>query len=176
MVYLPQLPTKAGLKSTFREQATGFQRSAEFNRGESIALGLGKQSFCLAKDLEVLKCIYFQIGNDNKAFQILRDRQIDTDPEKTTTCIFYQGQGNVNLSLCSVILALKFQLLQLSPYLTQRNIFVQADVFLHKLLVFVKGFGRKQLSLVFSDPEKLLYIRTLSNKYGNADGLGHVGD
>lgn len=33
-----------------------------------------------------------------------------------------------------------------------------------------------QLSLVFSDPEELLYIHTLSNKYGNADGLGHVGD
>lgn len=48
--------------------------------------------------------------------------------------------------------------------------------FLQKPLVSVKGFMRNQLSPVFSDPEKLPYIRTLSNKYGNADGLGHVGD
>lgn len=59
---------EAGLKSTFREQAMGFQCSTEFTREESIALGRGKQPFCLAKDFEVLKCIYFPIGNDSKAF------------------------------------------------------------------------------------------------------------
>lgn len=46
----------------------GFQCSTEFTREESIALGLGKQPFCLAKDFEVLKCIYFLIGDDSKAF------------------------------------------------------------------------------------------------------------
>lgn len=46
----------------------GFQRSTEFTREESIGLGLGKHSFYLAKDFEVLKCIYFLIGNDSKAF------------------------------------------------------------------------------------------------------------
>lgn len=59
---------KAGLKSTFRGQAMGFQRSTEFTREESIGLGLGKHSFYLAKDFEVLKCIYFLIGNDSKDF------------------------------------------------------------------------------------------------------------
>lgn len=59
---------KAGLKSTSKEQAVGFQSRTEFSREESIAFGLGKQPFCLAKDSEVLKCIYFPIGNDSKAF------------------------------------------------------------------------------------------------------------
>lgn len=67
-LYLLQLPMKAGLKSTSREQAVGFQSRTEFSREESIALGLGKQPFCLAKDSEVLKCIYFPIGNDSTAF------------------------------------------------------------------------------------------------------------
>lgn len=57
-----------GLKSTFGEQAMGFQCSTEFAREESIALGQEKQPFHLAKDSEVLKCIYFPIGNDSKAF------------------------------------------------------------------------------------------------------------
>lgn len=57
-----------GLKSTFGEQATGFQCGTEFAREESIALGQEKLPFHLAKDFEVLKCIYFPIGNDSKAF------------------------------------------------------------------------------------------------------------
>lgn len=77
---------------------------------------------------------------------------------------------------CDVISALGLQLLQFTPYLKQSNIFVQAVIFPQNLLVLVKGFMGNQLCLVFSDPERLLYIHTLSNKYGNADGLGHGGD
>lgn len=77
---------------------------------------------------------------------------------------------------CGVISALGLQLLQLTPYLKQSNIFVQAVIFPQNLPVLVKGFMGNQLCLVFSDPERLLYIHTLSNKYGNADGLGHGGD
>lgn len=76
----------------------------------------------------------------------------------------------------SDISALGLQLLQLPPDLTQTNIFVQAVIFLQNLLVLVRGFMGNQLCLVLSDPERLLYIHTLSNKYGNADGLGHAGD
>lgn len=76
----------------------------------------------------------------------------------------------------SVISALALQLLQWSPYLTQSKVFVQAVIFIQNLLVLVKSFMGKQLCLVFSDPERWLYIHTLSNKYGNADGLGHGGD
>lgn len=95
----------------------GFQHSAEFIREESIALGLGKQSLCLAKDLEVLKCIYFPIGNDNKAFSNSQRQADRYRPRVETACIFYQGWGTVNFSLCSVMLALEFHLLHLSPYL-----------------------------------------------------------
>lgn len=97
-------------------------------------------------------------------------------PEQRAGCVFYQGQDNGRFSPWSVISALGLQLLQLSPYLTQSNIFVQAVIFPQNLLVLVKGFMGNQLCLVFSDPERLLYIHTLSNKYGNADGLGHGGD
>lgn len=79
------LPTPCGMKNHLRGLFTtaaheswfiiNIQRTSRgvpvqyrIFRGEGIALGLRKQPFCLAKDLEVLKFICFLVGNDSRAF------------------------------------------------------------------------------------------------------------
>lgn len=97
-------------------------------------------------------------------------------PEQRAGCVFYQGQDNGRFSPMEHYFSFRIAASSVISIFDTKQHFCSSCHISSNLLALVKGFMGNQLCLVFSDPERLLYIHTLSNKYGNADGLGHRGD